>query len=53
MPKPAAMEALSPAVIASRAETLDALQTEGDGPGSKWNYARSACLDVRDAYAAY
>lgn len=48
--KPAAVEALSPAVIAGRTETLQALQAEGDGPASKWNYARSACLDVRDSY---
>lgn len=50
--RPTAVEALSPAVIASRTETLEALQSEGDGPNSKWNYARSACLDIRDAYAA-
>lgn len=50
--KPAAMQALSPAVIAGRTETLQALQAEGDGPSSKWNYARSVCLDVRDTYAS-
>lgn len=48
--RPAAVEALSPAVIAGRTETLQALQVEGNGPTSKWNYARSACLDVRDSY---
>lgn len=52
VPKPAAIEALSPTVIAGRAETLEALEAEGDGPTSKWNYARSACLDVRETYAA-
>jgi hypothetical protein len=50
--RPAAVEALSPAVIASRASTLEALEAEGVGPSSKWNFARSACLDIRDAYAA-
>lgn len=50
--RPAALEALAPAVVASRGETLEALQAEGEGPGSKWNYARSACLDIRDAYTA-
>lgn len=50
--RPAAVEALGPSVIASRTETLQVLQSEGAGPSSKWNYARSACLDVREAYAA-
>lgn len=52
LPRPAAIEALSPAVISGRAETLQALQVEGDGPNSKWNYARSACLDMRETYRA-
>lgn len=52
VPKPAAIEALSPTVISGRAEILQALQAEGDGPNSKWNYARSACLDMRESYAA-
>ena len=52
VPKPAAIEALSPTVVNGRTETLAALQSEGDGPSSRWNYARSACLDVRDAYAS-
>jgi len=50
--RPAAIEALSPAVVKGRTETLGMLQADGDGPSSKWNFARSACLDVRDAYAA-
>jgi hypothetical protein len=52
VPRPAALEALGPAVVAGRSEALGALQAEGDGPTSRWNYARSACLDIRDAYAA-
>ena len=52
VPKPAAIEALSPTVVNGRTETLAALRSEGDGPSSRWNYARSACLDVRDAYAS-
>ena len=48
----AAIEALSPTVVNGRTETLAALRNEGDGPSSRWNYARSACLDVRDAYAS-
>lgn len=50
--RPAAIEALSPVVISGRTGTLEALQHEGDGPNSKWNYARSACLDMRESYAA-
>ncbi|MBI5939319.1 MAG: hypothetical protein HY859_02725 [Caulobacterales bacterium] len=50
--RPAAIEALSPTVISGRAKTLEALQAEGDGPNSKWNYARSACLDMRETYRA-
>ena len=50
--RPAAIEALGPSVVSSRAETLAALQSEGSGPTSKWNYARSACLDIRESYAA-
>lgn len=52
LPRPDAIEALSPTVISGRAETLQALEAEGDGPNSKWNYARSACLDMRETYAA-
>jgi hypothetical protein len=48
----AAIEALSPGVIAGRTEARTALDAAGDGPGSTWNFARSACLDVQDAYAA-
>ena len=47
-----AIEALGPAAVAGRSETLAALQTGGAGPGSQWNLVRSVCLDVRDAYAA-
>ena len=47
----AAIEALSPAVVAGRSEALSALASGGDGPQSSWNFARSVCLDVRDAYA--
>lgn len=50
--RPDAVEALSPAVVKGRSEALTMLQSDGDGPDSRWNYARSACLDVRDAYAA-
>lgn len=50
--RPVAIEALSPAVIQGRTEALQMLAAEGDGATSKWNFARSACLDVRDAYAA-
>ncbi len=52
MPRAAAIEALGPAVIAGRTEAQAALAAAGDGPGSSWNFARSACLDIRDAYAA-
>ena len=52
VPRAAAIEALSPGVVAGRSEALSALATGGDGPGSSWNFARSVCLDVRDAYAA-
>ncbi|MDP1738323.1 MAG: hypothetical protein Q8L23_12905 [Caulobacter sp.] len=48
----AALEALSPGVIAGRQETIEVLQAEGDGPSSTWNYARSVCLDIRDSYGA-
>ncbi len=48
----AALEALSPSVIANRQETLEVLAAEGDGPASKWNFARSMCLDIRDSYGA-
>lgn len=48
--RPVAIEALSPGVVKGRTDALAMLQTDGDGPNSKWNYARSACLDVRDAY---
>lgn len=51
--KPAAIEALGPTVIAARTATLDAIQAEGLGADSRWNYTRSACLDVRDAYATH
>lgn len=47
-----AIAALGPAVVKGRGEALDMLRAEGDGPASKWNFARSACLDVRDAYHA-
>lgn len=50
--KPAAIEALSPTVISVRADSLQNLQAEGNGPSSKWNFARSACLDVRESYAS-
>lgn len=50
--RPEAIEALGPAVVKGRTEALTMLQSGGDGPESRWNYARSACLDVRDAYAA-
>jgi hypothetical protein len=49
----AAIDTLSPTVIKGRGQALDLLRAEGDGPQSKWNYARSACLDVRDAYRAH
>ena len=52
VPRPAAIEALSAGVVKGRTDTLGILQTDGDGPASKWNYARSACLDVRDFYHA-
>jgi len=52
VPRRAALEALSPGVIAGRQETIEVLQAEGDGPSSRWNYARSACLDIRDSYGA-
>lgn len=51
VPRAAAIEALSPGLVAGRSEALSALATGGDGPGSSWNFARSVCLDVRDAYA--
>ncbi|MCF8506130.1 MAG: hypothetical protein K9G59_14565 [Caulobacter sp.] len=52
VPRAAAIEALSPGVVAGRSEGLSALADGGDGPASAWNFARSVCLDVRDAYAA-
>lgn len=52
VPRPTAIEALGPAVVAGRSETLAALQAGGAGPSSQWNLVRSVCLDVRDAYAA-
>lgn len=52
VPRAAAIEALSPAVVAGRGEAFSALTSGGDGPGSSWNFARSVRLDVRDAYAA-
>ncbi len=50
--RPEAVDALSSAVVKGRGEAMTMLQTDGDGPASEWNYARSACLDVQDAYAA-
>lgn len=48
--RPAAIEALSPGVLAGREEGLQALNDGGAEPNSKWNFARSLCLDVRDVY---
>lgn len=45
-----AMSTLVPAVQLGRSKARDALSVGSTGPKSRWNYERSFCMDVADAY---
>jgi hypothetical protein len=45
-----AMSTLVPAVQLGRTKARDALAVGSTGPKSRWNYERSFCMDVADAY---
>jgi len=45
-----AMSTLVPAVQLGRSKARDALAVGSTGPKSRWNYERSFCMDVADAY---
>lgn len=44
-----ALELISPAVLKARQDAAPVVAA-GDGPRSTWNFARSSCLDVAEAY---
>ncbi|MDQ0466068.1 hypothetical protein QO010_003861 [Caulobacter ginsengisoli] len=48
--RPDALQVVQPAILAGRNSGLQALAEQGMNDNSKWNYARSACLDVADIY---
>jgi hypothetical protein len=47
-----ALNVITPSVLRSRERGLELLAGD-NGPQSSWNYARSGCLDIADAYTTY
>lgn len=45
-----AVQLVQPAILQGRQSGLQVLAAEGTADNSKWNLARSACLDVNDIY---
>jgi hypothetical protein len=48
-----AMATLVPVVQLGRTKARDALASGETGPKSKWNFQRSFCMDVADAYRSH